>query len=190
MAWDTEATRKKLLDAGARQFAAHGFAGARMDAIGRDAGVNKERVYKYFGDKQQFFAAVLAHELSGLLADIDMTPSSPGAVGRFTGELFDRCNRRPELPRLLAWESLEVGQAVALERRRPICAGQVDCFRAAVPGLDQAAAEHLLLTAVTLVTACWSLGAVAESVLGAGLDLPTRRQAVVSQMELLTKALS
>ncbi|GAB3240653.1 TetR family transcriptional regulator [Kineosporia babensis] len=182
MAWDTEATRKKLLDAGARQFAQHGFAGARVDAIGRDAGVNKERVYRYFGDKQQFFAAVLERELSALLEGIEVPD-----VGAFTAELFDRCLARPELPRLLAWESLELGQAVALARRKPICAGQVHCFRVAVPGLDQKAAEHLLLTAVTLVTACWSLGAVAESVLGAGLDLTARREALILQMEKLAQ---
>ncbi|MBT0773534.1 TetR/AcrR family transcriptional regulator [Kineosporia sp. J2-2] len=187
MAWDTEATRRKLLEAGVRQFAAHGLAGARMDAIGRDAGVNKERVYKYFGDKQQFFAAVLAHELTALLDGIDVAPRGPEAVGAFTAELFDRCRDRPELPRLLAWESLELDRAVALERRRPICADQASCFQTAVPGLDRATAEHLLLTAVTLVTACWSLGRIGESVLGAEPDLELRRAAIIGQMTALTR---
>ncbi|MCD5348909.1 TetR/AcrR family transcriptional regulator [Kineosporia mesophila] len=135
MAWDTEATRQKLLDAGVRQFAAHGFAGARMDAIGRDAGVNKERVYKYFGGQ----AAVLTYELTGLLEGIDITRVGAEVVGEFTAALFDRYRARPELPRLLAWESLELDQAVALERRRPICAGPVECFQTAGPGLDRRA---------------------------------------------------
>lgn len=184
MAWDTEATRRKLLDAGARQFAAHGFAGARMDAIGRDAGVNKERVYKYFGDKQQFFSAVLSRELTTLLEDLDA-----GEIGGFTAELFDRCRQRPELPRLLAWESLELGQAVALEQRRPVCAGQVDCLRLAVPGLERSSAEHLLLSAINLVVACFTLGAVSESVLDTGGDLDDRRAAIVLQVRTLAKAL-
>ncbi|GAC67010.1 TetR/AcrR family transcriptional regulator [Gordonia soli] len=186
MAWDTEGTRQRLLDAGARQFAEHGFAGTRMDAIGRDAGVNKERVYKYFGDKQGFFDAVLSRELGTLLDGLEGSLADPDAAGRFTGDLFDRCRRQPTLPRLLAWESLEVGHAVALDRRQSMCAAQVTRLESAVSGLDHEAAQHLLLTAITVVVGAWTLGGIAESVLGTS-DPAARRDQVVQQMRALAR---
>lgn len=53
------ATRKKLLTAARREFAGSGFAGARVDEIAARAGVNKQLVYHYFGDKDALYLAVL-----------------------------------------------------------------------------------------------------------------------------------
>jgi TetR/AcrR family transcriptional regulator len=53
------ATRKKLLTAARREFAASGLAGARVDEIAGRAGVNKQLVYHYFGDKDALYLAVL-----------------------------------------------------------------------------------------------------------------------------------
>ena len=44
---------------GAAGFARHGFAGARVDEIAERAGVNKQLVYHYFGDKDALYLAVL-----------------------------------------------------------------------------------------------------------------------------------
>ena len=54
-----EATRKKLLVAARHEFAAAGLAGARVDEIAARAGVNKQLVYHYFGDKDALYLAVL-----------------------------------------------------------------------------------------------------------------------------------
>jgi len=56
---DPVATRKKLLTAARLEFARHGFAGARVDEIAERAGVNKQLVYHYFGDKDALYLAVL-----------------------------------------------------------------------------------------------------------------------------------
>src|SRR5690242_21712852 len=53
------ATRQKLLSAARREFAASGLAGARVDEIAARAGVNKQLVYHYFGDKDALYLAVL-----------------------------------------------------------------------------------------------------------------------------------
>src|SRR5512136_1030593 len=53
------ATRNKLLTAARREFAARGLAGARVDDIALRAGVNKQLVYHYFGDKDALYLAVL-----------------------------------------------------------------------------------------------------------------------------------
>src|SRR5579862_5381872 len=54
-----EATRQKLLVAARHEFAAAGLAGARVDEIADRAGVNKQLVYHYFGDKDALYLAVL-----------------------------------------------------------------------------------------------------------------------------------
>src|SRR5438874_6300225 len=56
---DPAATRKKLLMAARREFARSGLAGARVDEIAARAGVNKQLVYHYFGDKDALYLAVL-----------------------------------------------------------------------------------------------------------------------------------
>ena len=50
---------KKLLTAARREFASSGLAGARVDEIAARAGVNKQLVYHYFGDKDALYLAVL-----------------------------------------------------------------------------------------------------------------------------------
>jgi TetR/AcrR family transcriptional regulator len=56
---DPAATRQKLLNAARREFAKSGLAGARVDEIAARAGVNKQLVYHYFGDKDALYLAVL-----------------------------------------------------------------------------------------------------------------------------------
>src|SRR2546421_12065602 len=56
---DPAATRRKLLTAARREFASRGLAGARVDEIAARAGVNKQLVYHYFGDKDALYLAVL-----------------------------------------------------------------------------------------------------------------------------------
>src|SRR6202790_837632 len=56
---DPVATQRKLLVAARREFARCGLAGARVDEIAARAGVNKQLVYHYFGDKDALYLAVL-----------------------------------------------------------------------------------------------------------------------------------
>jgi TetR/AcrR family transcriptional regulator len=56
---DPVATRRKLLVAARHEFARSGLAGARVDEIAARAGVNKQLVYHYFGDKDALYLAVL-----------------------------------------------------------------------------------------------------------------------------------
>src|ERR1700752_1441647 len=56
---DPAATRGKLLVAARRELGSRGLAGARVDEIAARAGVNKQLVYHYFGDKDGLYLAVL-----------------------------------------------------------------------------------------------------------------------------------
>ena len=64
MAWDTEATKRRILEAATSEFAAHGPDGTTIERIAKAAGVNKERVYNYFGGKRELFSRVLREELA------------------------------------------------------------------------------------------------------------------------------
>jgi len=51
--------RDRILDAALEVFAAQGFAGATIDAIGQAAGFTKGAVYSNFGSKDELFLALL-----------------------------------------------------------------------------------------------------------------------------------
>ncbi|MFT3773793.1 MAG: TetR/AcrR family transcriptional regulator [Minicystis sp.] len=52
-------TRQRILDAGEREFAARGFAGARLREIAESAGVQPALIHHYFTDKHGLYRAVL-----------------------------------------------------------------------------------------------------------------------------------
>lgn len=56
---DPDATKKRVLKAAKVEFARHGLAGARVDAIALRAKANKQMIYHYFGNKQDLYLAVL-----------------------------------------------------------------------------------------------------------------------------------
>ena len=56
---DPEGTSAALLSAAVAEFAEHGFAGGRVDRIAALAGVNKQLVYHYYGNKDDLYQAAL-----------------------------------------------------------------------------------------------------------------------------------
>ena len=107
MAWDTENTKQQLLDAATAEFSAYGFAGGRVDRIAANAGVNKERIYQYFGNKGELFGTVLANQLRLVMDEIQISGSGVEAVVDYAGRVFDYQVQHPELARLTFWEGLE-----------------------------------------------------------------------------------
>jgi AcrR family transcriptional regulator len=116
MAWDTEGTRRRLKEAATAEFAEHGPDGTTMARIAERAGINKERLYKYFGDKQALFETVLTDELDKLAASVAPVPGFED-IGEFAGRTFDYHTAHPELVRLMLWEGL-AGDRVADEANR------------------------------------------------------------------------
>ena len=82
---------------------------ARIAAL---AGINKERLYNYFGDKRRLFETVLIEELEKLA--ISLGANAPGLenIGEYTGCIFDYHAEHPQLVRLLLWEGLAGDPAV------------------------------------------------------------------------------
>lgn len=102
---DPEASRRALLLAAVAEFAEKGLAGARVDEIARRAGVNKQLVYHYFGNKDDLFRAALEHVYAEIrtreraLALSDLPPVA--AMERLVGFSFDYLAEHPEFIALL-----------------------------------------------------------------------------------------
>ena len=63
--------RKSILDAALDEFAARGFAAARLDDVARRAQVAKGTIYLYFRDKESLFQELVRSMLSPLIAAIE-----------------------------------------------------------------------------------------------------------------------
>ena len=102
---DPAATRKKLLNAARREFAASGLAGARVDEIAARAGVNKQLVYHYFGDKDALYLAVLEwvyEEIRAQERKLNLEGLPPGlAIERLIEASFDHLAAHPDFIVLL-----------------------------------------------------------------------------------------
>ncbi|MFE6254654.1 TetR/AcrR family transcriptional regulator [Agromyces sp. NPDC057865] len=180
MAWDTERTKRLLLDAATAEFSEHGLAGARVDRIAAAAGVNKERIYQYFGKKDDLFAAVLAARLRTSMDEVPMRGVGADAVGDYAGRLFDHHLADGVIPRLVFWEGLERGAATAADAARAeYHAQKVERFRELLPGVGREAAGELLLTIVSLVNAWPVLGHLDAFLVDGGPDRAARRRAVL-----------
>jgi AcrR family transcriptional regulator len=184
MAWDTDATRRKILDAAIAEFSERGFSGARIHQISQNSGCNRERIYFYFGGKTQLFEAALTHQLVTALDDVPVIGSGPEAIADFAGRYFDFSRSRPSLARLTFWEGLERGHPVGAETRSLRSATKVAEIQDALPTATETAAEDLLLTIVTLCHAWVSSPNVHLVVTGAP-DEERRRIFIMRASELL-----
>lgn len=192
MAWNTERTKELLLAAATEEFSAKGLAGARVDRIAAAAGVNKERIYQYFGKKDELFDAVLAAEMVRVMTEVPITGSGPDAFGEYAGRLFDRHTTDGVLPRLLFWEGLERGgDTVSRATRSDHCAIKVGQVLDVLPGIDRTDAADLLITVITLCDGWPVLPQIDTLLAGSSPDRTTRRRAfIVRTAILLAEALA
>lgn len=128
MAWDTERTRRLLKEAATAEFAERGPDGTTMGRIAARAGINKERLYKYFGDKQALFETVLSDELDRLARAVQPPPGGIADIGEYAGRMFDYHAAHPQLARLLQWEGLTGGQVADEAGRTAHYRRKVDAF--------------------------------------------------------------
>lgn len=106
MSWDTEGTKQKILKAAINEFALHGPDGTTVDKIAKIAGVNKERIYNYFGAKRDLFAVVLSNELIKVAQSVPLKSFEEEDIAEYAGRVYDYHCVHPELSRLLLWEGL------------------------------------------------------------------------------------
>src|SRR5580693_2118003 len=116
------ASRAAILRAAAEEFAKHGIAGARTEAIAREARVNKALLYYYFKDKETLYGAVLDSAFSGLKAtvfrvlDSDLPPREK--IMAYVGAYFDFIASNQLYPRLMQREMMRAreGQSQHIDK--------------------------------------------------------------------------
>jgi TetR/AcrR family transcriptional regulator len=120
---DPAATRTKLLSAARREFASRGLAGARVDEIAARAGVNKQLVYHYFGDKDALYLAVLEwvyEELRAQERQLNLEGLPPeAAIRKLIEASFDHLAAHPDFIVLLNDENRGGARHVRGSRRLP-----------------------------------------------------------------------
>ncbi len=182
---DAERTRRLLREAAAAEFAEHGLHGTTIERIAARAGVNKERLYNYFGDKAALFAAVVSEQLTRIATDVPLAAGSVAEVAEFAAQAFDYQLDHPDLGRLVVWEGIsdsgvlpDEGVRTRLYREKVALlqdAQQVGTISSAIP------APHLLFLLLSL--ASWWVAApqLARMITGApegDMDRSARRAAV------------
>jgi len=106
-------SRQVLLLAARRAFAARGLTGARVDEIARGAGMNKQMLYHYFGNKEGLYTAVLADvyaEIRRLEQELDLSRlPAEEAMRRLVGFSFAFLSENPDFVCILADENAHGG---------------------------------------------------------------------------------
>jgi TetR/AcrR family transcriptional regulator len=188
---DPERTRRLILDAAAVEFAAYGYAGARIDAIATRAGVNKQLIPYYFDGKEGLYRAMSERwrERQGEL----VTPGTPLSeqIRRYALEALSN----PDGVRLLAWSGLEYTGPDADPDHKPRSArleGSVEEIRALqatgrLPTeVDPACLTILLMAAAMAPT---TLPHVIDAVCGVDSRSPEFVEHYADQLALITRLL-
>src|SRR5512135_849829 len=101
----------RILAAAAAEFAARGFAGARVDRIARAARVNKAMLYYHFGNKENLYRTLLrqmfdrAAERVGRAADSDLPPAEK--LEQVVAAMAQHIAEHADLPRIMLREIAE-----------------------------------------------------------------------------------
>ncbi|TQM83590.1 TetR family transcriptional regulator [Saccharothrix saharensis] len=178
MAGDAGATRRRLLDAAAAEFAEHGIAGARVDRIAAAAKSNKAQIYHYFTNKDGLFDAVMSDLAQDTLRE---APIDPANLAEYAGRLFDRFTDDPVKERLAKWYRLEGAGYAAVE---VVVAGTRDKIAAIAKAQDEGLVTTRftpveLLALVVHLSALWGSTTPEMAGQAAGIPRERRRQVVV-----------
>lgn len=103
-------SRDRVLSGATEEFAAHGYAGARIDRIARRVGLNVRMIYYHFGNKEGLYLGVLRaiHEHAAAMLERVQVEEAPdhrgtGALERF----FDLLTAQPHFADILVREYLD-----------------------------------------------------------------------------------
>lgn len=110
-------SRNKILEAATELFASNGPDGTRVDEIEAKSGVNKQRIYAYFGSKDKLYRRVLLKVYAQAAEHEKLLQLSPTDIPNMTNAIincfFDFHKTNPLFWRLLAWENLKGGTSLS-----------------------------------------------------------------------------
>ena len=107
---DPVRTQAEILDVATREFAEHGYSGARVDEIAERTRTTKRMLYYYFDSKEGLYTAVLERAYAQIRAaeqTVDVEHLDPVAAIRRLAELtFDHHEAHPDFIRLVSIENI------------------------------------------------------------------------------------
>jgi len=116
-------TKSRILAAAWAEFAAKGIAGARVDAIAKRAGANKQMLYYYFDSKEELFREILRrHAVTSVDLQREWQWLEPENLQFMEGKegLSVYYGSDPATHvRLVTWEALEYGEEPAIDEDDP-----------------------------------------------------------------------
>lgn len=105
-----------ILEAAAGVFAAQGFAGARVEAIAKAAGINKAMLYYRVGDKARLYELAVLRQFDRVAGIVETACAGPGSsadrLGQVLKALAGLFTANPRLPRIMAWELASGGRTM------------------------------------------------------------------------------
>lgn len=113
---DPSATRSALLDAAADLFAKRGFDGTTIDAVAKQARVNKAMISYHFGGKRGLYGAILSEILTSMAARLeavriwDAPPEQ--RLAAFIAAFRELVRVRPVAPQIMLREAISGGRHV------------------------------------------------------------------------------
>lgn len=166
-----EIRRADILDAALAEFASHGFEGARVEDIARQAQVSKGTVYLYYPTKQALFEALVRRDIAprvaaavGILKDYNgpLEPVLMGVAKMASAAIRD--GRLPIYPKLIIAESGRFPDLAVFYRREVVgqmLGAMTGLFERAlncgeISGVTAEMAAHLA-TAPVLKAMLWEL---------------------------------
>ena len=189
---DPQRTRDRILAAALDEFAAEGFAGARVARIARRARINKRMLYHYFGNKEDLFREILDRKLRERAGWVTQAPADLGAS---LAAWYQMACEDLAFIRLIQWEALggEAGPILREPERRASFTRAVGDLRARqraglLPeGLDP---RHLLLAILGLVAYPLAFPQVTRLVTGRGPSEAAFRKQHVAFLRAFSDALA
>jgi AcrR family transcriptional regulator len=118
---DADKTKHRILQAALGEFSHHGFAGARIDRIAKNARCNIRMLYHYFGNKKGIYVAVLENAYDDIRRKeatlaLDQEEPLPGLL-KLLHFTYDYFSQNPLFEGLLRNENLMQGKFVLRSRR-------------------------------------------------------------------------
>lgn len=117
---DPERTEADILKAAVREFAQHGYHGARVVRIAKAAKCNPRMIYHYFGGKEPLYLAVLDSVYAGIRnreAALNLTDDDPvGSIRRLVAFTFDYFHDNREFLSITRNENMLGGKFIRRSR--------------------------------------------------------------------------
>jgi AcrR family transcriptional regulator len=156
---DREGTERVILEAAKVLIAREGYAAFGVNAVAREAGCDKQLIYRYFGGTDGLVSAIgeaSAGWVEAALAPVRPAPGAPygEVVTACVEALLDALRADPLMRQLIGWELTGSGDAVqgmAAARSAALGARVLPLLKAAAPpadGLDAPVLNALLIGAV------------------------------------------